>query len=248
MQKTIPFLIISLLGVGPLRAATGAHPGYKIVPDIGSFGPVVLSPRQLVLQELSAHAGKRRNERARNKPYYHSYKNGNYLPDARPVTYWGPHIIAMTPRLWTPRQIFKDFKRRNKLAEKPKKGVVIILKTEFCHANIYRPCAVTSLVFKHQSEEAVKEFYIYMAWIKDLSPNFPKRSVAKWHRRLDQTYGFRQGPGANIFVRVQKKDKTWHAVRSHGVGLGLMAEPLWANNGAAPKLQEFLSQALADAQ
>lgn len=166
-------------------------------------------------------------------------------PDAKPIPYTDTkNITPMTETLWSPAQLIADFKKNKKDGQA---AIAVIVKTEFCCTNKFRPCAVTTAAFEKFSTPVIKKFKVYGAWVRN-EKALPKGADAKtiaakeaWDERVMTTYGFQQGPGATI---VLIDPDTGRGLRTDAVQQQLYMEPFEKNQGATPVLEETLQKAL----
>ena len=118
------------------------------------------------------------------------------------------NITQMSPDLWTKEDILADFERTR---TEDQVGVVVFVKTELCHGNRFRLCAVTTAALEKQATAILEHYKVYGAWIKS-NPEHTGQEWRKWEREVIREYGFVQGPGARIVVLVPYGDEGLHVV------------------------------------
>jgi hypothetical protein len=243
--------------VQPIDAVTFAQsdiPDAKAIPvyDDGTQIPADQNlpgegPEAALALEKSQR-GDETNEKARRRMSYRMDKSKNFLPAANPIMLEGlQNIVPLTPTLWDMQHVIEDFEANSNGEQK---GIVVFLKTEFCHRNAGRLCSVTTAALEKRSTPLLRQFRVYGAWIKELAlehiapEDVPK--IVTWHDNLINTYGFKQGPGARVVVLVKRADGQWVQAASNAQELGLYISEFEANGGKTPGLENLLQSALTE--
>ncbi len=173
---------------------------------------------------------------------YRGAQIGGYYPDAKPIPFKDTkNIVPMNESLWSTVDLMADF-RKNKTAEQ--KAILVVVKTEFCCTNTYRPCAVTTAALEKRSTPELKKFRIYGAWVKNPKADqsvAAKTGKAAWDAKVIKEYGFQQGPGATL-VFIHPTSATH--VRTDAGLLKLDMSDFEANKGAAPLLAAKIAEVL----
>ena len=116
-----------------------------------------------------------------------------------------------------------------------------VLKTEYCHQNNFRGCAVTTAAFEKRATPLIKNFRVYAAWVELLNPDREKvAGMQKWLNEVRDFYDFDQGPGANVFIFVPGRPRE----NSDALRLGLSETEFETNGGRVPKLEAWLKSFL----
>lgn len=182
-----------------------------------------------------------RMERSKRGPVDRNTRNPDRVyPHATGIPFQGlKHIIPMKRGLWAPNQLARDFLSHK---EEGQVGILVVVKTEFCRKNPWRPCSATTAALECASTPLLRRFRIYGAWVQEDNPH-PQGSRA-WESRVMRAYGFEQGPGARIAAIIPG-----HGIvaATNAEELELFATNLEEKGGETPKLEEFLGQVLAAA-
>lgn len=159
-------------------------------------------------------------------------------PDARPLPFTGTaNVTPMTKELWKRADVEKDFAKSKGEGQE---AILVIVKTELCHLNEHRICAAATAALEKRATPALAKFRIYGAWVRG-NPANQGAETRRWEDELIEAYGFRQGPGAKIIVLIPGVGRPFE---SSAVDLGLTVDELEKNKGKAPKLEQFLNDAL----
>ncbi|MBI3552150.1 MAG: hypothetical protein HY077_06500 [Elusimicrobia bacterium] len=166
-------------------------------------------------------------------------------PDAKPVPFSDTkNIVQMNDSLWSRDQIVADFKKNHKEGEV---AAIVLVKTEFCCTNFYRPCAVTTAVFEKRAASDLKKFRVYGAWVRNPKALPKDATVAQkkaktaWDEKVMDEYDFEQGPGATI-VFINPKDGK--AIKTDASQMQLFMEPFDKEGGKVPVLEKALAKVL----
>lgn len=165
-------------------------------------------------------------------------KKDEKYPEAKPIPLEGlKNIAPLSAELWRPADVLKDFE---KTRGEGQEAVLVIVKTEFCHANEHRVCAAATAALEKLSTPVLKNFKVYGAWIKG-GPNSRDPRQRDFDENVALAYRFEQGPGAKLVVLVPGVDRPFDASASE---LGLTVDDLEKNKGRTPRLERFLTDAL----
>lgn len=162
--------------------------------------------------------------------------------DAKPIPLEGlKNVTPMSPKLWKPADLLKDFEAGRGDGQE---AVLVMVKTEFCHANEYRLCAVATAALEKVSTPEIRKFKVYGAWIRG-KPRAGGWGGGREERDFDEevalAYRFEQGPGAKLVVLYPGVDRPFEA---SAADLGLTVAELEKNKGETPRLERFLKEAL----
>lgn len=152
------------------------------------------------------------------------------------------NIIPMTTKLWTPKELIEDFKK-NKTAEQ--EAILVIVKTEYCCTNRYRPCAVATASIEKRSTAELKKFRVYGAWVKNekaLPKGMDPKAKAAWDDKVIDTYKFEQGPGATLDMIDPASGRMSH---TDAVQMELYLPDFETRGGKTEKLEATLKAFLA---
>ena len=160
------------------------------------------------------------------------------------------NIIQMTAGRWRPQELVADFARRaSELpAERRKKGIIVLLKTERCATKWLRACTVTTAALEKRSTPRAEEFLIYGVLLKPRDHDEPPGSLAievgadAWKNEAAGEYQFTQGPGATL-VFLDPRDGS-RIIRTDAVALGLIEQEFLKNDGRTPQLHALLEDVL----
>ena len=156
----------------------------------------------------------------------------------------------MTAGRWRPQELVADFARRaSELpAERRKKGIIVLLKTERCATKWLRACTVTTAALEKRSTPRAEEFLIYGVLLKPRDHDEPPGSLAievgadAWKNEAAGEYQFTQGPGATL-VFLDPRDGS-RIIRTDAVALGLIEQEFLKNDGRTPQLHALLEDVL----
>ena len=154
------------------------------------------------------------------------------------------NIKQLNNNLYKPEDILKDFEKNKKEGQV---GAIVIVKTENCCRNEFRPCATTTAVFEKEASEKIKKFKVYGIQVLpgDLKPTDPKEvnlETTPWKIEVKKIYQFKQGPGATIVVILPNGKR----FRTDAGELELNDRPFRERGGQVPKLDKFLDRIIRD--
>lgn len=167
-------------------------------------------------------------------------------PDSQPAAVTGlRNIVPMTPELWTPAQLLADF-QKNRTPEQV--GVIVFMKTEYCHQNMFRGCAVATAALEKRSTPLLRRFRVYGAWIEYLNPDRKAKGedYGDWLDQAADFYAFQQGPGSNLFILLPGDAAP--RLRSDAQRLGLSLAEFERDQGRTPALEAWLQAVLKTAK
>ena len=224
---------------GPLtirKVAALAQPRAAAPATVATDGPAAALDLERSLR------GRRVNKAAESMIAYDGRPEHMYYPDAQPVPMNPERIIPMTPELWTDEQIMADFQKNHTPEQE---GILIFLKTEYCHKNKYRLCAVATAALDKRSTPALARFRIYGAWLGKLNPRHGEAAYAVWQDKVSEMYEFDQGPGSNFFIMVPKPGQEPVFFRTDAARMQMYRDPFEAESGKVPLLEKVLEAALS---
>lgn len=172
-------------------------------------------------------------------------------PDAKGVPFGDcANIVPMTSTLWTPAQLRRDFQQRQNapLAGAPKRGILVMLKTERCAPTGMRACTVTTAALEKRATALAAEFQVYGVLLKPRDDDNPPGTLPiekgddAWKNQAAGIYQFHQGPGATL-VFLDPEDGSVIA-RTNALTLELLEKPFLAAHGSVPKLDAQLRDVL----
>ena len=160
------------------------------------------------------------------------------------------NIIPMTAAKWKPKELVMDFEQRmaGLPADRRKKGIIVLLKTERCATKWLRACTVTTAALEKRSTPRAEEFLIYGVLLKPRDHDEPPGSLAievgadAWKNEAAGEYQFAQGPGATL-VFLDPRDGS-RIIRTDAVALGLIERDFRKTDGRTPRLHALLEDVL----
>ncbi|MBI5200336.1 MAG: hypothetical protein HY925_02015, partial [Elusimicrobia bacterium] len=158
-------------GVGPAKTVS---PPAAAPAQAASEGPAEVIAYEKSLRGIP-------DERTRD-PY------GRYPQAQTPDMHRMKNIITMDQSLWTPAQLEADMR---KAATPGVKGVLVMVKTEFCHTNPWRLCTVATAALEKRSTPLLRQVRVYAAWVKG-NPEHSGRAWQQWEEKVIDQYKFEQ--------------------------------------------------------
>ncbi len=240
-KPSLPLLFVatSLTRAGLAHAEGGALDQLK-----GASPAPVAAPTAPALPASEGPAAALSFEQSCRGPMVPSEGPYGIFPKAKPMALESlSHIFPLTESMWTRTDVLNDF-RKNKSPEQI--GAVVIVKTELCCNNCFRPCAVTTAAFEKFSTPLIKKFRVYAAWIKN-NPARPEDKTG-WEAKVEAEYKFEQGPGARIVAIVPDGQGRVHVIGAGAADIGLDLEHFELEQGRTPGLEEFLRTAIDSAK